>query len=220
MTTQVFTKDEIKGFVTEFTKEFTKALATATRDRRSVIAKKSDSTDDDINVIHHNPIRPDIDQNSRAADETERRDKAILHGELAREKRQKVKKIAQDPEASGEDLIKALGGDTAVTPLQLARLVKGDSASLTPMTTHHRMLQNNDDLPDEDFMFRQHVLGSNPSTQALSRYAEIGKVAKGRISASPTGNVNMDGHPIEGSNLVKMLQYLTKGASNRSPPSG
>ena len=65
------------------------------------------------------------------------------------------------------------------------------------------------------------VLGSKPSTRELSRYAELVEAARGRLSASSDGALVVDnGEPLEGTSLVSVLQYLTKGARGRPKPAG
>ena len=103
---QVFTKDEIKDIFTDLIKAFGHAYK-------------------------NNPAKETILIDNRDAEiktEAERRanDKSILRRELAREKRQHIKTVASDHTTSNKDLITALGGDSAVTNLQLARLIKGD----------------------------------------------------------------------------------------------
>lgn len=73
--------------------------------------------------------------------------------------------------------------------------------------------------PQGDVMRR--VLGAKPSTRELSRYADIVDASRGRLSASPGGEVTIDGgSPLEGTNLIAVLQYLTKGARGQSKPIG
>ena len=56
-----------------------------------------------------------------------KQDAAILRGELAREKRERVRAVARNPEASTSDKIEALGGDSALTPFQLLKLHDNDT---------------------------------------------------------------------------------------------
>ena len=107
----------------------------------------------------------------------------------------------------------ALGGDSAVMPLQLARLVK----------VYHVPISHDVGVaaqqPQGDFMRR--VLGSWPSAKELSRYAELVEASRGRLTSSPGGEVVIDGgSPLEGTNLIAVLQYLTKGARGRSKHTG
>ena len=95
----------------------------------------------------------------KSRDNREARDKAILRGELARAMHQHIKEVASDPATTNKELIKALGGDSSVSPLQLAKLVKEERSPKT-------------EVSQEDFMRR--VLGSKPSGRELSRYAELG----------------------------------------------
>ena len=200
---EVFTKAEIASFVADLIKALGHAhknTPTANSDNRDAEGKA---------------------EAKRAAN-----DKAILRGELAREKRQHIKKVASDPMATNTDLVTALGGDAAVTPLQLARLVKADhtpgtlaEARLIEMADHHTSQSRSPKDPEE--AFRLHVLGSKPSTQERSRYAEIVEKAQGRLSASSSGNIVIDhGEPLEGTSLVSALRYLVKGARGRMPPVG
>ena len=131
---ELFSKAEIKSFVAELMKDLGHAVHKKTAD------KTSDNRD-----------------------ETEARDKAILRGELARAKHQHAKEVASDPAATNKELIKALGGDSSVSPLQLAKLVKEERSPKT-------------EAPQEDFMRR--VLGSKPSGRELSRYAELVEAAR------------------------------------------
>ena len=105
----LFSKDEFKGFVAELMKALGRAHMKG----------------------------PAADSNATDNKTKERRasiDRAILRGELAREKQQRVKETARDPTKTHEDLVTALGGPSSVTPLQLARLVKADH---TPAATGH-----------------------------------------------------------------------------------
>ena len=103
---RVFTKDEIKDFVTDLIKALDHA-------HKNNPAKETTSIDQ-----HDTEIQTEAERRAN--------DKAILRGELAREKRQHIKTVASDHTTSNKDLITALGGDSAVTNLQLARLVKAD----------------------------------------------------------------------------------------------
>ena len=106
---QVFTKDEVRGFVAELMKGLGKAL------KESPTAGKESPT-----AGKESPKARDAAEAKRVAN-----DKAILHGELALEKRQHIKEVASNPMATSTDLVTALGGDAAVTPLQLARINSG-----------------------------------------------------------------------------------------------
>ena len=65
------------------------------------------------------------------------------------------------------------------------------------------------------------VLGSRPSTRELSRYAELVEASRSRLSASPAGEVMIDGgEPLAGTNFIAVLQYLIKGARGRVKPTG
>ena len=100
---QVFTKSEISDFVNNIIK----ALGHA---------HKSSPVEETAHIDNRN-----VTEAERVAN-----DKAILRASLAREKRQLVKQVASDHKATNKDLISALGGDSSITPLQLARLVKAD----------------------------------------------------------------------------------------------
>ena len=48
-----------------------------------------------------------------------KQDTAILCGELAQEKRERVRAVAQNPEATASDKVAVLGGDSSLTLFQL-----------------------------------------------------------------------------------------------------
>ena len=86
---QVFTREEIKGFVSELMKALGRAhIQNPAADTEAQPLKRDNETEE---------RRASIDRN-------------ILRGELAREKRQRVKAVARDPTATNEDLVTALGG--------------------------------------------------------------------------------------------------------------
>ena len=126
-----------------------------------------------------------------------KQDAAILRGELAREKRERVRAVARNPEASTSDKIEALGGDSALTPFQLLKL--HDNAPAKPTTL---------ELPPVDL--QRMVLGDHPWSKLLGRFADIAEGLRGHVKIGPDMSMEVQGQHIPG-DLIKVMRYLIKG---------
>ena len=83
-----------------------------------------DEVEDLISKVLKHKVGDKADKRPSAKDEDllRKQDAAILRGELAREKKERVRRVAQDPTATAADKIEALGGDSSLSPLQVLKL--------------------------------------------------------------------------------------------------
>jgi hypothetical protein len=144
-----------------------------------------------------------------------RQDARILKGELAREKKDRIRSVAHNPKASTADKIEAIGGETALTPFQLLKL--HDHA--TPDRQKLAALE-----PPPVDLLRQ-VLGKRPSSNEMARYYDIAEILQGAVRQGPLGpegpSIEVNGEQIPG-DLMKVIRYLIKGTRGHAqgPPAG
>ena len=108
--------------------------------------------------------------------ELQKQDAAILRGELAREKRERVRAVARNPAATASDKVAALGGESALTPFQLLKLHDKE----TPTRPAIAALEP----PPADLL--RLVLGNRPSSKELARYTDIAEILGGRVMKERT----------------------------------
>ena len=151
---------------------------------------------------HTPPRRPDIDELRR------RQDKSILKRELNQEKREKVKTLAKSG-APAERQLEALGGDSTLTPLQLAKFHARPSS-----------VGSRQDHP-QGSLWRD-VLGLAPSTREMERFADINMKLRGSsIGSNARGEITVGGYPISGSDIATAIRYLVRGSrGHRGVPPG
>ena len=142
--------------------------------------------------------RPDIGKLKKS------QEKAILAGELAREKKQRLSELRGAPI---DEQIEALGGEHTLSPLQLVKL-RANAPSQFVGSASGASLHNL-------------VLGNSPSTTYLSRFGDVSQALRGKgVRMNDDGEIVISGYPIPGSDLVQSLQYLIKGVRGRRKPSG
>ena len=143
--------------------------------------------------------RPNIE------DLRKKQDAAILQRELAQEKRARVRK-AIEREAPLEEQVAALGGEDALSPLQLVKLKRQTPA--LPRSDGHDLARQ--------------VLGPAPSTREMERLADIRLKLQGTgVESNERGEIEIGGYPIPGSNLGTALRFLVKGSRGfKEHPSG
>ncbi len=120
---------------------------------------------------------------------------AILRGELAREKRERVRAVARNPEATASDKVAALGGESALTPFQLLKLHDSEAPTRPAMAAL--------EPPPADLL--RLVLGSRPSSKELARYTDIAEILRGHVTIGPNMSMEVHGEQVPGD-----LDFLSK----------
>ena len=140
-----------------------------------------------------------------------KQDAAILRGELAREKRERVRRVARNPEASASDKVAALGGESALTPFQLLKLHDNETPTRPAMAAL--------EPPPADLL--RLVLGNRPSSKELARYTDLAEILGGNVTIGPNMSMEVHGEQVPG-DLVKIMRYLIKGTRGHAqgPPEG
>ena len=166
-----------------------------------------------------NKDNKDTKQTADLKDALRKQDAAILKGELTREKKDRIRSVVHNPEATSEDKIEALGGESALTPFQLLR-IHGDHTNRHEVPRAPALLEQ----PQRDDL-RFQVLGKNPNTNELTRYYNMGEILKGVVTEGP---LSPDGPTIEVKgeqylgDLVRILRYFIYGTRGytHGPPAG
>ena len=144
-----------------------------------------------------NPTRPAISDLKKIQDD------AILRRELALERREKVQRAVKR-QAPLEEQIAALGSE--VTPLQLVKLQQRQTGAPSQQQLALPPSSDGQDL------VRQ-VLGVNASTREMERFADIQMKLQGKgVTSNERGEIEINGYPIQGSNLATALRFIVKGS--------